>query len=153
MSESLVIHGSALPATAPHILSKIVEAEQKIGQAEQISVQTEHILHGGMYSRTVRLAPSVIIVGALLKVPSMLVVQGTCHMLAGEKWYELSGYTVMPASAGRKQVFITETETSLTMIFPTNARTVEQAESEFTDEGEKLMSRRSEHDLINITGE
>jgi hypothetical protein len=38
------------------------------------------------------------------------------------------------------------------MIFRTDAKTVEQAEAEFTDEAEALMSRRNDNDTVTITG-
>ena len=55
---------------------------------------------------------------------------------------ELHGYNVVPASAGRKQAFVALTDTHLTMIFATDARDVDAAEREFTDEFDKLMTRR-----------
>lgn len=154
MSESLSILGSALPAITPEMLEKVSEVESRIMQAEQITVQTEHILHGGMYSRTVRLAPRVVIVGTLLKVPTIVIVHGSTLMLAGDKWYKLDGYNVMPAQSGRKQIFVTNEETEITMIFPTQAKTVAEAEAEFTSECDKLLSRRQDdNDLVVITGE
>jgi hypothetical protein len=57
-------------------------------------------------------------------------------------WHELVGYNVIQASAGRKQIYVTREETAITMIFPSNAKTVEEAEEEFTDEAEMLLSRR-----------
>ena len=56
------------------------------------------------------------------------------------------------ARAGRKQIFVTRKPTVITMIFRTDAQTVEQAEAEFTDEAELLMSRQSDSDLVLITG-
>ena len=154
MSESLAIIGNSLPAITPEMLEKVLAAESRIMQAPQIDVQTEHILHGGMYARTVRLAAHVVIVGVLLKVPTVLIVQGSTLMLAGDKWYRLDGYQVMPAQAGRKQVFVTNEETSITMIFATSAKTVEEAEAEFTDETGKLLSRRKDgNDIVTVTGE
>lgn len=154
MSELPSVVGNVLPAATPAALEKIAKAENAIMQAKQIDVQTEHILHGGMYSRTVRLDPHVVIVGVLLKVPTVLIVNGRVWMLAGEKWHKLEGYNVMPASAGRKQVFVTLDATEITMIFPSKAKTVEEAEAEFTGETDKLLSRRQDgHDLVTITGE
>lgn len=154
MSTSLAPTGNALPPITAEMLERVKAAEGRIMQEEQISVQTEHILHGGMYSRTVRLAPRVVIVGTLLKVPTIVIVNGGTLMLAGDKWYELDGYNIMPASSGRKQIFVTKVATEITMIFATKAKTVEEAEAEFTSECANLLSRRQDgNDLVVITGE
>ena len=42
---------------------------------------------------------------------------------------DLCGYHVIPASAGRKQVFVAHADTDLTMLFPSHAATVEDAEA------------------------
>lgn len=149
---NLAVIGNALPPVTPEALEKLLKAEEVIGAREQIHVQTEHILHGGMYSRTVRLAPAVVIVGALIKVPTMLILHGEGWVFAGDQWYPYSDYQVIPAKPGRKQVFVTRTLTELTMIFPTKARTVAEAEAEFTDETDKLLSRRDgDEDIVTIT--
>jgi hypothetical protein len=60
---------------------------------------------------------------------------------------------VIPASAGRKQVFVSRSTVTITMLFPTLARTVEEAEAEFTDEAAGLLSRRQDANTVVITGE
>jgi hypothetical protein len=66
----------------------------------------------------------------------------------------LQGHAVLAASAGRKQAFLARVDTHLTMIFPTRAKTVEDAEREFTDEVDLLASRRdTNHSQTMITGE
>ena len=116
-------------------------------------VQTEHVLHAGMYARTVRLPAGVIIVGVLYKVPTMVIVHGACWVFAGEKWYRIEDYQVIPASAGRKQIFVTEQPTEITMVFRTKAKTVAEAEDAMTDEADKLINRRQDDgDIITITG-
>ena len=144
---------NTLPATTTEYLEKLCRLEQKVRQMKQIDVQTEHVLHAGMYARTVRLDANVLIVGVLIKRPTMLVVRGAAWVFAGSKWYALDGYNVIPASAGRKQMYITTAPTEITMLFPTKAKTVEEAESEFTDEAENLISRKSDNDLIVVTGD
>ena len=144
---------NALPATPPQIVAAIEQAEAIIRTMPQIEVQTEHILHGGMYSRTVRLAPKVVITGVLIKVPTLLIISGKCRVFTGAGWFEMEGFNIIAASKGRKQVFVTHEETILTMIFKTDAKTVEEAENEFTDQGDLLMSRNAPNDLFLVTGE
>ena len=152
MSEALATHNT-MPPTSIEYLEKLCVVEQKVREMKQITVQTEHVLHAGMYARTVRLDANVLIVGVLIKRPTMLVVRGSAWVFAGERWYVINGYNVIPASAGRKQMYVTAAPTEITMMFPTKAKTVEEAEAEFTDEPDNLISRKSEDDLIVITGD
>jgi hypothetical protein len=154
MSEELLVQGNTLPSAPPDVIEKIKSLEARVRPHEHtLQVQMEHVLHAGMYSRTCRLAAGMLITSVLIKIPTMLVVNGRCCVFAGDKWYSLEGYQVMPASAGRKQVYVTIGPTEITMIFPSNAKTVEEAEAQFTDEMDQLLtSRRDGNDLITVTG-
>lgn len=142
-----------IAAASSDALVKLRAAEMVLSQMPQVDLATEHVLHAGMYARTIRLDAGVVITGALIKIPTLLVFNGVADVLVGEQWLEIKGYGVIPAPAGRKQAFITRSELDLTMIFPTQAKTVEEAENEFTDEAPLLMSRRSTSDVVLITGE
>lgn len=152
MSE-LVHVGNVLPATSPDTLKKLAAVEDLLLANTQLAIRTEHILHGGMYARSIVLEPEQVITGALIRIPTILVVNGHCSMLVDDGWHMMNGYHVLPASAGRKQAFVAWSRTSLTMLFPTDARTVEEAEAQFTDEADRLLSRQSSEDTIIITGE
>jgi hypothetical protein len=120
----------------------------------QIDLPVHHILHGGMYSRSLVIPAGVAIAGAFIQVPTTLVVSGNVTVYANDQAYEIDGYQVLVASAGRKQVFVAHTDTNMTMTFATDAKTVEDAENEFTSEPDLLASRR--HENLNttiITGE
>lgn len=120
----------------------------------QVALEMQHVLHAGLYSRTLRLPPSVKMTGALIKIATLVIVQGDCWVWLGDKSRRLTGYNVLPASAGRMQAFWSVAETFITMIFPTDARDVETAERQFTDEAEALASRRSDTpNEVIITGE
>lgn len=120
----------------------------------QVTLETRHVLHGGMYARTIRLPAGITITGALIKIATLVIVDGDVIVWLGTESRRLTDYTVLPASAGRKQVFCALLETFITMIFPTEAQTVEEAERQFTDEAEILASRREDADnTAVITGE
>lgn len=78
-----------------------------------------------------------------VKIPTLVIISGSCAVIVGKKWEFVEEYNVIPASAGRIQAYVTFTETAITMLFPTEAKTVAEAEAEFTDEAEDLLSRRS----------
>jgi len=146
-------HGNALPPATAQALEKIIALESKVGEMPQKRWQIEHVLHGGMYSRTCRLERGDLIVGAQIKVPTQLVIHGSAYVFAGEKWFAIEGFQVIAASAGRKQVFLAVGDTEITMIFPTQAKTVAEAEAEFTDEASRLQTQCSDgNDLVTITG-
>ena len=128
--------------------------EDTLRQLPQIELETLHTIHGGIYSRTIVIPAGTVMTGVLIKVPTTLVVSGHASIFIGSGVVTVDGYRVLTAGAGRKQVFAAHGDTSLTMLFPTSATTVEQAEHEFTDEVELLASRReSNHNIIRITGE
>jgi hypothetical protein len=106
-----------------------------------------------MYSRTVRLAPGTVITGVVMKRTTVLIVNGYASFATeeGELW--LDGYNVLAGYAGRKTLLVTISDVEMTMIFPTQAKTVEEAEREFTDEYDSLMSHTSETDVVTVTGE
>jgi hypothetical protein len=152
MTGALAAIVGAIPATTPEAMEIVNRVEAKMRSMPQIEVKTEHILHAGMYARTVRLGARVAIVSVLIKVPTVLTVNGRCKVFAGEEWREFDGYQVIAAQAGRKMIYVTESPTEITMVFPSKAKTVEEAEREFTDEDNMLLSRQSSGDIVTITG-
>jgi hypothetical protein len=132
---------------------KVGRLESRLRDMVQVPIATTHHFHAGMYARTIRIPQGVVITGALIRIPTMLIVSGHVTVFIGGDSIELRGYHVIPASAGRKQVFVAHADTDLTMLFPTSAGTVEEAEAEFTDETELLMSRQQSGNLTITTGE
>lgn len=133
---------SIQPISTENLL-KVEKVAQRVREFPQIAPHMEHLLHAGMYARTARLAANVIITSVLIKIPTVVIVRGNCIVSIGDDWAELKGYNVIPAHAGRKQIYVTIEDTEITMIFPSNAKTIEEAEAEFTDEAAELLSRRS----------
>lgn len=122
-------------------ITKVVELEKEFLQHEQIKIATSHILHAGMYARTIIVPAGVALTGALMKVETLLTIQGHFLLFAGGKTKELNGYSIFKGSTNRKQAGMALSDTYVTMTFPTQAKTVAEAEAEFTDDAEKLWSR------------
>jgi hypothetical protein len=142
-----------LPATQPDVLKAICALEQiSLERCEQVDIPTDQLLHGGMYARTIEMPPGIVLTGALMKRATVLIVCGRARMLAGCQWVELDGYNVLPACAGRKQVFESIERTWITMLFPTGVSSAEEAEAEFTDDCERLSSRHSAQNTVRETG-
>ena len=150
---ALVSGTPCLPAMTDDAIAKVRRLEAvSLLHCEQVEFPTSHLLHGGMYARTLTMQAGSVLTGALLKVPTTLIVSGDCMVFIGTEVIELHGYNVLPGSAGRKQVFVALTDLAMTMQFPTKAKTVAEAEREFTDEYEMLMSNHQEV-TTTITGE
>lgn len=119
----------------------------------QAPIRVRHVLHAGVYSRTILVPAGIRIVGALIKIPTQVIVAGAADVWLGE-WRRISGYCVLPASAGRKQIFEAIADTYITMVFASDARSVEEAEDEFTDEAYNLTTRHGDGVVETIiTGE
>lgn len=131
-----------LPTATPQALAKVGAFEQWLGQLPQVELFTEHVIHAGLYARTVTIPKGVAITGALIKRATLLIVSGDVTVSGGAESFRMTGHNTLPASAGRKTAWFAHEETRLTMLFPTSARTVEDAEREFTDDADTLLSRR-----------
>jgi hypothetical protein len=150
---ALALCGASLPATAPEMLSLLLEARKIIKSTPQVELPTEHVIHAGMYARTVRMPAGTILAGALIKVPTMVIVNGHTKVFVKDGVSEIDGFNVFPASANRMQIFVAVTPVEITMMFPTQAKTVEECEREFTDEHEQLLSHFQDSSKVVITGE
>jgi hypothetical protein len=142
-----------IPPTSPAALAEVRALEANLFALPQVAIETHHVLHGGMYARTIVIPANVVLTGALIRVATLLVVDGDVLVHTDGEPMRLTGRQILPASAGRKQAFVALGETHLTMLFPTRATTVEEAEDEFTDEADALISRGAGANHVTITGE
>ncbi len=148
--------GTVIPPMDARTIARVRQLEDGLLRLPQVPIPTEHVLHAGLYARTVTIPAGVVVTGVLVKRATLLIAQGDvvvfvgggigqaapCEDVSSAGKMRLSGYNVVPAAAGRKQAFLAESEVRLTMVFPTAAATIEAAEAEFTDEVEALASRR-----------
>lgn len=150
----LVATGSRIPAMSSDAVAKVNALADASRQFPQEDIETHHAIHGGMYARTISIKAGVMLTGVMIKVPTMLIVNGDVSVFAGDQSFRLIGFHAIPASANRKQAFVAHADTAMTMLFATDAKTVADAENEFTDEADQLMSRSEESkNFIIITGE
>lgn len=154
MQSALTISASLPPAT-PEYIESLNQLEAQILTQEQQVLDVWHQIHGGIYSRTVVMPAGSVVMGALIKVPTTLIICGDASVGIGDMAFtRYQGFHVLAGSSGRKQVFVVHEDTVLTMQFRTDATTVDEAEREFTDDFDRLQSRVSEAiNHINITGE
>lgn len=151
---ALVTTDNHIPPMSDAAIDSVKQLEDVALSCPQLPATTQHIIHGGMYARTVLVPKGAMLTGALIEVPTILIVNGHAEVFIGEESVIVEGYHCFAAATGRKQAFIALEDTYLTMIFPTSAKTVEEAEDWFTDEAHLLFSRKPDaHNIITITGE
>jgi hypothetical protein len=142
----------SLPAMTDEAVNNVRALEAISRQFEQKPIATYHLIHAGLYARTITIPAGTLLTGALIKRATILILSGDATVSTGADSLRLAGYHVLPASAHRKQVFLAHTDTQLTMLFPTKTTDICIAEDEFTDEADLLFSRHGEN-IINVTYE
>ncbi len=142
----------AIPSMSPKAIDAVRQLEKNVLAQPQVVLTTHHVLHGGMYARTITIPANAVLTGALIEIPTLLIFDGDAEVWLDGEAKHFDGHHVLPASAGRKQAFRTYADTHLTMVFPTSAKTVAEAEEEFTREADRLGSRRDENRVV-LTGE
>lgn len=151
---NLALAPKRIPAMNEKAISNVRQLEELVLKVPQTKIPTYHLFHAGVYARTIMIPAGVILTGALIKLATALTIYGDCVAYIGEEAKELHGYNVFAASAGRKQAFVAQSDTYITMIFATDAKDVEAAEDEFTDEADLLFSRADDAvNIITMTGE
>jgi hypothetical protein len=152
--KNLAVSKDKIPAMSKPAIDKVKKLENVLLAFPQVELNTDHVIHGSMYARTVKIPKGAMLSGALIKVPTMLIINGSCRVFVGDDAIDVNGYNVLAASANRKQAFLSFEETTITMIFQTNVDSVEEAEVEFTNEYELLMSHKdSNQNTVIITEE
>lgn len=139
----------AIVTMSEDALAAVTACEEfSLANLPQIEIGTQHVFHAGMYARTIMIPAGVTLTGALIKIATMIIGYGEGEFFDGQNLITIKGYAVLPAMPGRKQIIEAHADTYVTMLFPTEARTVEDAEKEFTDEWEKLFSRHNPNRVI-----
>ena len=140
---------------APATRERVRRLDTELRALPQIPIATDHVLHAGMYARTIRIPAGVVLTGVCIRVATTLVIHGRASLATDGAPVEIDGHAVLPASAHRCAAIHAHADTVLTMIFPTSARTIEEAEDQFAGpEAERLISRQpGAVNSICITGE
>lgn len=112
---------------------------------DPVDVQIKHDICGNLYSRYCLVPKDVVIVGALLKVPTLLIVNGDCIVYDGQKTQRITGYKMLQGQAYRQSAFRALQDTQLTMLAVVQGcSTVEEAQRYITDQSALLTNHRTE---------
>jgi hypothetical protein len=139
----------AVPTMSRVAIEQVRELERQILEQPQVPFTTDHVLHGGIYTRTMFMPAGVLITGALVKVPTTWTMWGDVLIGFGDNWQRFTGYAVLPCQAHRKQAGMGLIDSWVSMSFVTDADTIEEAEAAFTDDFAVLGSRLP--DAINTS--
>lgn len=151
---AIALQADTVPAMTADQIERVRELEARLRSCPQAQIATDHLLHGGMYARTICIPAGTVLTGVFVSVPTLLIFDGHATVYLGDSAVTLHGYRVLPASAGRRQAFLAHADTFLTMVFVTRAATVAEAEEAFTSEACLLLSRHANAtNHIRITGE
>jgi hypothetical protein len=140
------------PAMSEADIAKVQRLYEASVSLEQAPHELSHLIHAGMYARTMILRAGNFLVGALVQVKTIVIFFGDAMVFTGNSTVRLQGYHVIAAEAMRQQVFIANTDCHITAIFATDAQTVKDAEDEATSEPHLLLSRR-EGSTATLKGE
>lgn len=143
MSLKLVVDNT-LPPMNDGQLCNMYKLHKAMEQLPQIQIETTHTLHAGLYARTVHVPRGVLVMGVLIARATLLIVHGHATVIMGDRATEINGHAELRGAGGRKQAALAHSETYFTMVFPTDAATVEEAEAEFTTEAEQLQTRQTQ---------
>lgn len=139
-----------LAAPDAQTLGAMRDLDALMRAAPQVEARVDHLLHAGMYARTCFLPADVLASGTVLRRATVLVINGDVTIFTGNDSARLTGFHVLPGLRGRKALFRTHAETQMTMVLPSDAQSVDEAEHEITDEPH-LLARLPGN--ITITGQ
>lgn len=131
-----------LPSMSNDAIERVRKLEEASLQRPQVRLKTQHDFHAGVYIRTISIPAGVVVTGVLIQIPTVLIVSGHVAVLTETGVEEVQGYKIFLGEAGRKTAVYALEDTHISMLFSTNATTVEEAEEEFTAEGDLLASRK-----------
>lgn len=145
MTELAPIPDTSLAAPIPGGMpspERVRELEAHLMTLPQVDLQTDHLVHGGMYARTILIPAGTILTGALTNQDNVCVVHGDITVTTDEGTRHLVGFNVLPARKGAKRAGVAHADTWWTTIWTTELNDITAIEDSLTDEAELLQTRR-----------
>ncbi len=142
MSNTLVQNARLTPLTAEQLENIKRFGEKLLTEGEPCEIATEHHIHAGVYSRTIRVPAGAALTSVIVKCPTQFIGSGDFTLTDGATGKRFKGYHVFDGAAPRVAGIVAHSDCAFTMLFATNAKTVEEAEKEFTDETDRLVTSK-----------
>lgn len=121
---------------------RVRELEQHLMALPQVDLQTGHLVHGGMYARTIFIPAGTVLTGALTNQDNVCVVHGDITVTTDEGTKRLAGFHVLPACKGAKRAGVAHADTWWTTLWTTELTDITEIENVLTDEADLLQTRR-----------
>ena len=117
-------------------------AERVFATLPQVDLATTHLVHAGMYARTIFIPAGTVLTGALTKQDNVCVVFGDITVTTDEGPRRLTGHHVLPARLGAKRAGLAHADTWWTTLMTTEHTEVADIERQMTDEVDLLQTNR-----------
>lgn len=125
-------------------LDAVLRLEKDLLKFPQIYLETSHVVHGGMYVRTIFIPAGTVLTGALTEMDNVCVMYGDITVTVNDgEARRLTGFHVLSATSGAKRAGVTHADTWWTTIIPTDLTDIEAIENEMTGESSRLQTRKT----------
>ena len=136
---TLAADGFLVPAR--DLNTAVAALEEELLQMPQVALDTQMIAHGRMAARTIFIPAGTVLTGVLVNHDNICIVAGDITVTTIDGSQRLTGYNVLPSSAGYKRAGIAHTDTWWTCLWHTDLTNPIEIENDMTDEAEKLQTR------------
>lgn len=126
----------------PSCNEEVSAYEAELLKLPQVEVPVMHTIHGGIYTRTILIKAGTVLTGALISCDSTCHVYGDITVTTDDGIERLTGFHIVPATAGRKRAGKAHADTIWSMSIATDLIDLAEIENYMTAEAERLASRR-----------
>jgi len=121
----------------------IATLKKQLQQLPQITIETKHLIHGGMYGRTVFIPAGSTVTGAKTNIDNICTVSGDITVSTDKGVVRLTGYNVIPANSGYSRAVYAHADTYWTTFLVTDSDNVQAIEEAMTDAAATLQTRKT----------
>ena len=116
--------------------------ERHMLEMPQVDLQTQQLVHGGMYARTIFIPAGTCLTGAETALDNICIVMGDISVTTDKGMVRLQGYNVLPAGHGVKRVGLSHADTWWTTLWATDKTDLQEIEDQVVTESNMLQTRR-----------
>jgi hypothetical protein len=120
----------------------IERLEAAMLQMPQVHVEIKHYLSGQIYARHADIPEGMTVTGCVHRKDHICVLDGDVTVWTDQGMKRLTGYHVLPSSAGTKRAVYTHAQTRWTTLIHTEMTTLEDIEADMVEKPEALLSRK-----------
>lgn len=118
------------------------QLEALMADLPQVDLQSQTLVHGRMAARAIFIPAGTLLTGVLTNIDNISVMVGDITVTTETDPVRLTGFHILPASAGCKRAGIAHADTWWATLHHTDLTDIAAIEEEMTDEPENLQTRR-----------